>query len=152
MHGAGGGTATQTATLTAEGGTARAGADSGENAHDADGGRTPFNRWIGDGLARYVDQKKFPAILAQAGLQLPSTAQNKPGTSKILTEKNLAGYRRAAMGRGTGPGLSVDAASSIAAAVRKAWGNGPNVIVVADMADPRIPQAVRDYDAELRQP
>ena len=120
------------------------------NAYDKDGGKPPFGRWMRDGLARYVDQKKFPTILAQAGLQLPSTTQNKPGTRKILTEKNLAGYRRAAMSRGAGPGLSVEAASSIAAAVRKAWANGPEVVVVADMADQKIPQAVRDADAEQR--
>lgn len=120
------------------------------NAYDKDGGKPPFGRWMRDGLARYVDQKKFPTILAQAGLQLPSTTQNKPGTRKILTEKNLAGYRRAAMSRGAGPGLSVEAATSIAAAVRKAWANGPEVVVVADMADQKIPQAVRDADAEQR--
>jgi hypothetical protein len=41
-------------------------------------------------------KKEFPAIFAQSvGRQLPETAlQNKLGTDKILTEKNLAGYRR----------------------------------------------------------
>jgi len=66
------------------------------NAYDAQGGKTPFARWARDGLLKYADQKKFPDVLARAGLQLPSTAvQNKPGTKKILSEKNLSGYRRA---------------------------------------------------------
>ena len=57
---------------------------------------TPFMRWIGDGLLRYVDKKKFPAVFAQSvGRRLPDTAlQNKPGTAKILTEKHLAGWRK----------------------------------------------------------
>ncbi len=66
------------------------------NAYDAQGGKTPFGRWVRDGLLRYVDQKTFPALLANTSrLQLPGTAfTNKPGTAKILTQKNLAGYRR----------------------------------------------------------
>ena len=65
------------------------------NAYDRPG-QTPFMRWIGDGLLRYVDKKKFPAVFAQSvGRRLPDTAlQNKPGTAKILTEKHLAGWRK----------------------------------------------------------
>jgi len=66
------------------------------NAYDKDRA-PPFARWLRDDLARYVNQKKFPDVLARAGLQLPRKAENKPGTARILTEKNLAGYRRAAM-------------------------------------------------------
>lgn len=41
--------------------------------------------------------KKFPTVLNASGLQLSGTAwQNKPGTRRILTEKHLAGYRKAA--------------------------------------------------------
>ena len=65
------------------------------NAYDRPG-QTPFMRWIGDGLLRYVDKKKFPAVFAlSVGRRLPDTAlQNKPGTAKILTEKHLAGWRK----------------------------------------------------------
>lgn len=67
-----------------------------QNAYDKDESLPPFGRWFRDGLGRYVDQKKFPAILNASGLQLSGTAwQNKPGTGKILTEKNLAGYIKA---------------------------------------------------------
>lgn len=69
------------------------------NAYDKDGGAPPIGRWARDGLTRYVDKKKFPAILDASGLQLPGTAfQNKPGTDKILSKKNLAGYMRANAG------------------------------------------------------
>lgn len=66
------------------------------NAYDRSGA-TPFMRWIGDGLMRYADTKKFPAVFTQSvGRRLPDTAfQNKPGTRRILTEKNLAGWRKA---------------------------------------------------------
>lgn len=56
---------------------------------------TPDQRWISQGLLRYVDQKKFPALFeAVAGRQLPGTAlQNKPGTKRILAVTNLVGWR-----------------------------------------------------------
>jgi hypothetical protein len=56
-------------------------------------GQAPNLRWISEGKMRYADKKEFPAIFAlSVGRQLPDTAfQNKPGTAKILNEKNLAG-------------------------------------------------------------
>lgn len=66
------------------------------NAYSKDQGKPPIAAWARDGLTRYVNQKEFPAVLSRSGLQLPSTAfQNRPGTGKILTEKNLAGYIKA---------------------------------------------------------
>ena len=54
--------------------------------------QAPYLRWISEGKMRYADKKEFPAVLRRFGLQLPETAyQNKPGTIKILNEKNLAG-------------------------------------------------------------
>ena len=81
------------------------------NAYDRSGA-TPFMRWIGDGLLRYVDKKKFPAVFAlSVGRRLPDTAlQNKPGTPKILTEKNLDGWRRANPDAGAGSEASAQAA------------------------------------------
>lgn len=65
------------------------------NAYDKDNGSPPLARWLRDGLARYVDQKEFPAVASRAGLQLSGKAfANKPGTPRILTEKNLTGWRR----------------------------------------------------------
>ncbi|WP_440111786.1 PLxRFG domain-containing protein [Acidovorax sp. BL-A-41-H1] len=64
------------------------------NAFDA-AGRTPWTRWAADGLTRYIDKKKFPEILTPSGLQLSRVEQASRGTAKILTEKQLAGYRRA---------------------------------------------------------
>jgi len=66
------------------------------NAYDKNESTPPVGRWISSGLLRYADKEKFPAILNASGLQLSGTAlQNKPGTSKILTEKNLNGYTKA---------------------------------------------------------
>lgn len=63
------------------------------NAYDKDGGM-PTARWMRDGLLHYGDTKTFPAIFAlSGGRKLPDTAlQNKPGTRRILTAKNLAGW------------------------------------------------------------
>ena len=81
------------------------------NAYDRPG-QTPFMRWIRDGLLRYVDKKKFPAVFAlSVGRRLPDTAlQNRPGTPKILTEKNLDGWRRANPDAGAGSEASAQAA------------------------------------------
>jgi len=66
------------------------------NAYNALGGKTPFARWVRDGMLRYVHKAAFPALLANtSGLQLPGTAfTSKPGTKRILSEKNIAGWRR----------------------------------------------------------
>ncbi len=39
---------------------------------------------------------------------------------------------------------------SAAAAIRSAWANGPEVVVAFDMADPKVPQQVRDADLSQR--
>lgn len=87
-----------------------------QNAYDKDDSPPPVGRWLREGLAHYVNQKEFPAILQQSGLQLSSSAwQNKPGTRKILTEKNFSGYLKAnpsaatespLVAQGKGPKLS----------------------------------------------
>ena len=94
------------------------------NAYDAPG-FTPFARWFREGLGRLVDQKKFPAVLGDSGLQLSSsTWQNKPGMRNILTEKHLDGYRRknspAAMSRTVQPLRTP--ATTIRASITKAYG------------------------------
>ena len=42
------------------------------NAYDAPG-FTPFAWWFREGLGRLVDQKKFPIVLSDSGLQLSSS-------------------------------------------------------------------------------
>ncbi len=94
------------------------------NAYDAPRG-VPFMRWIGDGLTRFVDQKKFPAVFAQSvGRQLPNTAlHNKPGMRRILTEKNLVGWRKENTTRNSAAtSTSGTPAATIRAAIQKAYG------------------------------
>jgi len=84
------------------------------NAYDAE--RNPFDRWERDGLLRYVDAKKTtpaprsfqprlaglpekqgapaPEIWKRAGVQFPRQAAQQE-RRRILTEKQLTGYRRA---------------------------------------------------------
>ena len=50
--------------------------------------------------------------------------------------------------RDRGTGMTPAEVSRIADAVRAAWTNGPEVVVVADLKDPRVPEAVRSEDAE----
>ena len=79
----------------AQGGSRKATVRLLTNAYDKDESMPPFSSWLATGKARYINKKEFPAVLRRFGLQLPETAyQNKPGTIKILNEKNLAGYRK----------------------------------------------------------
>ena len=126
------------------------------NAYDRSSS-TPFMRWIGEGLLKFADTKKFPALFEQtSGRRLPGIALlNKPGTARILTEKHLAAWRRvhdmrASRSKGAASeGLTPELARKTAAlqtainAIHARWPNAPEATVVADMDDARIPQAVR---------
>lgn len=63
------------------------------NSYDAEG-RSPMARWMREGLLRYIDQKATPGLSDRSGLRLPGLSEIR-GRNKILTEKQLAGYRRA---------------------------------------------------------
>jgi len=190
-----------------------------QNAYDKDDSPPPVGRWLREGLAHYVNQKEFPAILQQSGLQLSSSAwQNKPGTRKILTEKNFSGYLKAnpfaateptakpiqqddesgkqksptavkasglqlpstalqsqpgtdrivteernsesrkrdpdepALSRGESAASAQDTSrvQRVVDGFVKGWANAPEVIVISDMQDAKVPKAVRDYDAAMR--
>jgi hypothetical protein len=72
------------------------------NAYDKDGANPPVSRWMREGKMRYMDQKEFPVVLLRAGLQLPrKETRNAPGTKRILTEKQLGGYKKANSGEFT---------------------------------------------------
>lgn len=65
------------------------------NAYDATGGKTPYARWMRDGMLKYVNKQKFPVFASRVGLRLSEKdLQNKQGSERILTEKNLSGYRK----------------------------------------------------------
>ena len=54
-----------------------------------------FGRLAADGAIRYVDTKKAPEVWQSGGAQFPKHATSLQRRRKILTEKNLAGWRRA---------------------------------------------------------
>lgn len=58
------------------------------NAFDANG-RTPWQRWAAYRLVKYVDKKRFPAILAPSGLQLSRVEQVAQGTGGILSKRRF---------------------------------------------------------------
>lgn len=139
------------------------------NAYDRSA-RTPFMRWIHEGLLKYADTKKFPALFQRtSGRQLPGTAlRNKPGTERIVTENNLAGWRKEQASKASQPALrnggsahssreaepGQAASDALVAEVQKQaeqtvkrWSNAPQVVAVASMQDERIPEAVRQQDA-----
>lgn len=105
------------------------------------------------GDVSYVDTKKVSELLDRSGLQLPRLPSLNTDREKILTEKNLAGYRREqspTMSRGGAKGVSVELAQEVIDGITARWANAPEVVVIADMQDPKVPQAVRDEDAEQK--
>lgn len=50
----------------------------------------------------------------------------------------------------TDSGLSPDQAQQITDEIKVRWSNAPDVVVVADMQDAKVPKVVRDYDAQQR--
>ena len=93
------------------------------NAYDAE--RNPFQRWEREGLLRYFDQQKAPSISGTFQPRLTGLPGNKR-RGKILTQKHLAGYRRANdPQRSSAPQPSTTGATvaTITDAIRKAYGN-----------------------------
>lgn len=135
------------------------------NAYDAPG-FTPFDRWFREGLAYLVDQKTFPAVLGDSGLRLSSsTWQNKPGMRKILTEKNLAGYRHANDARrsfadqqAATATKSGESTSTIAAAIRRAYGSlldklqAKGLVTLVQTEDEAVEAAAKARAAKTGQP
>lgn len=62
------------------------------NAYDA--AHSPFDRWTRDGLLRFADGQKL-ALIAKSFQSRLTGLLNTSGRGAILTEKNLAGYRKA---------------------------------------------------------
>ena len=133
------------------------------NAYDRSA-RTPFMRWIHEGLLKYADTKKFPALLQRAsGRQLPGTAlRNRPGTERILTENNLAGWRKAQAAKaGDAPAFSlpesrasrqvkreasalkVQQAQRLVKALSRGWANAPEVVIASSVRDEALPETAR---------
>lgn len=127
------------------------------NAYDAQGG-APWMRWARDGLLRYVNKEKFPAILAPSGLQLARVEQVARGTKKILTQRNLSGYlkakEQAPMSRNGNAAnahpMSQDDVSDLVRNMAGNWKNAPDIVVVRDLQDKAVPEAVRNHDAQQR--
>jgi hypothetical protein len=141
------------------------------NAYEAE--RNPFDRWERDGLLRYVDrQKTTPAtgsfqsrltglpgeqgktamVWKRAGGQFPGQAANQ-GRGRILTEKQLGGYRRAnnaAFSIGHDSGMSVEAAQRVVDSIKGKWKNAPRVTVVPALQHADVPEEVRKANAAQR--
>ena len=133
------------------------------NAYDRSA-RTPFMRWIHEGLLKYADTKKFPALFQRtSGRQLPGTAlRNRPGTERILTEKSLAAWRKAQAAKaGDAPAFSlpesrasrqvkreasalkVQQAQRLVKALSRGWANAPEVVIASSVRDEALPETAR---------
>jgi hypothetical protein len=64
------------------------------NAYDKGGGPPPVGKWAREGKAWYVDKNVLPDVLRRVGVQSSDAFQNKPGTRRILTDKQFWGWKR----------------------------------------------------------
>lgn len=137
------------------------------NAYDATG-RTPFARWVDDGLLRYFSKAKSLGLRGTSGLQLPrvTTHLNQGSKSKIYTDADLVKYRKSELpgvGSGTifsrghsesardaGPVSQVEldaVINRVAAGWKRPQGDGGRLIAVDTVAD--LPVAIlRAADAQ----
>jgi len=125
--------------------------------------RNPFQRWEREGLLRYFDQQKAPLITGSFQPRLTGLPGDK-GRSKILTQKHLAGYRRANDPAFSAAGARAEDAAAPSAdsdarnvatqklvdGLKAKWTSAPEIIVARNMQDAQIPGSVRDYDLELK--
>lgn len=58
------------------------------------GGSPPYAAMVREDLIQYIDTKNAPDFWRRGGYQFPSQAALSPGRRKILTEKNMGGYRK----------------------------------------------------------
>lgn len=83
------------------------------------------------------------ARINAAFTKLAQTIQTKETDQGVAMFTRGAGAKRAAS-------ITVTEAQSIVRAIQSRWDNAPDVVVVSDMQDAKVPQSVRDYDAEQR--
>ena len=116
------------------------------------GGLPPMGVLASSERLLYADTKKAPEIWSGIG-DNPRPTRLITGATKILTEKNLAGYRKAqnpAMSRGQGTGMAKADAQDVVDAIKARWANAPEIVVASDMQDPDVPKAARLEDAKQR--
>lgn len=103
------------------------------NAYDKTGGRMPVSRWVDDGLLRYLDKKKGPALGTITGLRLPGMVHQRQGhNTKVFTERDLVKHRRqnygeALFSRGIPPDMDGADAMARQAKGQRAFGIGQPV-------------------------
>lgn len=126
------------------------------NAYDAQ--NNAFRRWESDGLLRYVDRNKYAHVSGTFQPQLTGLPGDR-GRSRILTDKQYNGYRRAntpSAFQGPAPeptklsNARLVATQMLVDEIKAKWTRSPEIIVARNMQDMQIPQLVRDYDAQLK--
>lgn len=126
------------------------------NAYDAQS--NAFRRWESAGLLRYVDRNKYAHVSGTFQPQLTGLPGDR-GRSRILTDKQYNGYRRANTPAAL-KGLAQEptklsnarlvATQLLVDELKANWTRSPEIIVARNMQDMQIPQLVRDYDAQLK--
>jgi hypothetical protein len=121
-----------------------------------------IQRWLNDGKLRYLDKEQSPQWFGSTRLQLPSEYR----TARGLQGKNVATNESIVKPPADGPTASrtdkapadrpaeiTVRAAEVKALVDKItsrWANAPEVVVVHDLADENVPEAVRQHDTGQR--
>jgi hypothetical protein len=120
--------------------------------------------WNKDGLLRYYNEKSprtskpasdplgAGASNAHTGEDFDATIGVKASKVKVMTRGEVEGLPPAAWSRGAGRGMNRDMVQMAIDDLKAKWKNAPDVVVVDDMNDARIREAVRDEnDRQLSQ-
>jgi hypothetical protein len=121
------------------------------------GSLPPLGVLSGSGHLLYADKQKVRLIWQNIG-DTPRALSPTNETNKVLTGKNLAGYRKT-QGAEQDPAMSLSQpvkgmtkadAQSVVSSITNRWANAPEVVVVQNMNDPGVPSAVRKEDTNQR--
>ncbi|HEV6963940.1 LPD38 domain-containing protein [Roseateles sp.] len=110
--------------------------------------------WVQQGLLKYADKSKTRAWATNGGVQFPWLVQLQRGSgSSVLGPQDVGNPAGGALSRGPGqPGgaMSVPAVEDLARSLAAGWARAPEIIVVRNLQDAKVPAAVRAEDAKQR--
>lgn len=110
------------------------------------GSRMEAHIWDGDYAQRGVEYLMSRDDVVLSALSDQKTARKVLGLDQQPKAPEVPFSRAKANAKG----ISEKAANGIVSAIRERWSNAPEIVVVQNMQDARVPQEVRDYDAQQK--
>ena len=116
------------------------------------------------GRLLYLNKENAQQAGRDGGVQFPTHDDQSTGRRRILSEKHLDAHRRQSGSSGGTPGFSradgtkvegdlnarAKAVQEFVDSITAKWANAPEIVVVRDMQDERVPEVARETDKTQR--